>query len=57
MARLTKYRKAAREGLDPEKLYSLEEAVGLIKGWATRKFDETVEVAMNLNVDPRHAWS
>ena len=55
MARLTKYRKAACEGLDPEKLYSLEEAVGLIKGWATRKFDETVEVVMNLNVDPRHA--
>ena len=55
MARLSKRMKAAREGLDPEKLYALEEAVGLIKERASKKFDETVEVAMNLNVDPRHA--
>lgn len=55
MARFSKRMKAAREGLDPEKLYALEEAVGLIKERASKKFDETVEVAMNLNVDPRHA--
>lgn len=55
MARLSKRMKAAREGLDPQKLYALEEAVGLIKERASKKFDETVEVAMNLNVDPRHA--
>ena len=55
MARLSKRMKAAREGLDPEKLYPLEEAVGLIKERATKKFDETVEVAMNLNLDPRHS--
>ncbi len=55
MARLSKRMKAAREGLEPEKLYPLEEAVGLIKERATKKFDETVEVAMNLNVDPRHS--
>ena len=55
MARLSKRMKAAREGLEPEKLYPLEEAVGLIKEWATKKFDETVEVAMNLSVDPRHS--
>jgi large subunit ribosomal protein L1 len=47
--------KAAREGLNPEKLYSLDEAVGLIKDRATKKFDETVELAMSLNVDPRHS--
>ena len=55
MARLSKRMKAARAGLDREKLYPLEEAVGLIKEWATKKFDETVEVAMNLSVDPRHS--
>lgn len=55
MARSSKRMKAAREGLDPGKLYPLEEAVGLIKERATKKFDETVEVAMNLNVDPRHS--
>lgn len=55
MARLSKRMKAARAGLEPGKLYPLEEAVGLIKERATKKFDETVEVAMNLNVDPRHS--
>ncbi len=55
MARLSRRMKAAREGLEPGKLYPLEEALGLIKERATTKFDETVEVAMNLNVDPRHA--
>ena len=47
--------RSAREGIDPVKLYSLAEAVTLVKGRAKAKFDETVEVAMNLGVDPRHA--
>lgn len=50
--------KRIREALskvDRNKLYPLEEAVSLVKGNATAKFDETVEIAMNLGVDPRHA--
>ena len=47
--------KSAREGIEVTKLYKLEEAVELIKSRAKAKFDETVEVAMNLGVDPRHA--
>ena len=47
--------KSAREGIDPKKLYSIEEAVKLVKERATAKFDETIEVALNLGVDPRHA--
>jgi large subunit ribosomal protein L1 len=45
----------AREGIDPAKSYSIDEAVKLVKERAKAKFDETVEVAMNLGVDPRHA--
>ncbi len=45
----------AKEGIDPAKSYGLEEAVKLIKDRAKSKFDETVEIAMNLGVDPRHA--
>jgi large subunit ribosomal protein L1 len=45
----------AREGIDRTKLYPLQEAITLLKGRASAKFDETVEVAMNLGVDPRHA--
>jgi large subunit ribosomal protein L1 len=45
----------AKEGIDRSKLYGLTEAVKLVKDRATAKFDETVEVAMNLGVDPRHA--
>src|SRR5262245_38123602 len=45
----------AKEGIDPAKSYGLEEAVKLIKDRAKAKFDETVEIAMNLGVDPRHA--
>src|SRR5580700_8548863 len=45
----------AREGIDPAKAYSLDEAVKLVKERAKAKFDETIEVAMNLGVDPRHA--
>lgn len=46
---------AAQKGVDRLKAYSLEEAVKLIKERAKAKFDETVEIAMNLGVDPRHA--
>jgi large subunit ribosomal protein L1 len=46
---------AAKDGISRTKLYGLEEAVKLVKERATAKFDETVEVAMNLGVDPRHA--
>jgi len=45
----------SRDGIDPAKSYSLDEAVKLVKARATAKFDETIEVAMNLGVDPRHA--
>ena len=55
MAKLTKRQKAAAEAVDSEKLYDLGEAVDLVKTHATSKFDETVEIAMNLGVDPRHA--
>lgn len=46
---------AMREGIDRLKAYPIEEAVKLIKGRAKAKFDETVELAMNLGVDPKHA--
>ena len=44
-----------REGIDRTKLYPLDQAVTFIKERANAKFDETVEIAMNLGVDPRHA--
>ena len=46
---------ARREGVDRTKLYPVEEAVKMVKDRAKAKFDETIEVAMNLGVDPRHA--
>jgi len=46
---------AAREGVDSRKQYSLDEAVKMVKSRAKAKFDETIEIAMNLGVDPRHA--
>lgn len=55
MARLTKKQKAAREGLDPNASYTIDEAVALVKARATAKFDETIEMSMNLGVDPRHS--
>ena len=55
MANAGKRIRAAREGIDPEKLYPLDEAIALVKSRASAKFDETVEVSMNLGVDPRHA--
>jgi len=45
----------SREGIDADKQYDLVEAIALLKDRATAKFDETIEVAMNLGVDPRHA--
>lgn len=55
MAKLPKRVAASREGIDRKKFYPLTEALGLIKERATAKFDETVEIAINLGVDPRHA--
>lgn len=55
MAKIAKRVKKVREGIDPAKLYPLEEAVNMLKERAIAKFDETIEVAMNLGVDPRHA--
>jgi large subunit ribosomal protein L1 len=46
---------AANKGVDRDKSYSIEEAVKLVKERAKTKFDETIEVAMNLGVDPKHA--
>ena len=55
MAQHGKRIRAAREGIDRVKLYSLTEALTMVKDRSTAKFDETIEVAMNLGVDPRHA--
>jgi large subunit ribosomal protein L1 len=55
MAKVGKRLKAMREGVDREKFYPLPEAVKVVKSRAKAKFDETVEVAMNLGVDPKHA--
>ena len=55
MAKLTKKQKAQAGSVDREKFYAVDEALALVKQNATSKFDETVEVALNLGVDPRHA--
>jgi large subunit ribosomal protein L1 len=55
MPRIAKRIRTAREGIDRNKLYTLEDAVKMIKERAKAKFDETIEIAMNLGVDPRHA--
>jgi large subunit ribosomal protein L1 len=55
MAKIAKRIAAAREGIDPNALYTVDEAVKMVKDRATAKFDETIEVAVNLGVDPRHA--
>jgi large subunit ribosomal protein L1 len=55
MAGKGKRLRAAEAKVDREKAYALADAVALIKQTATAKFDETVEVALNLGVDPRHA--
>jgi large subunit ribosomal protein L1 len=55
MAKLAKRLQKTREGVDRNKFYSVDEAVKVIKDRAIAKFDETIEVSMNLGVDPRHA--
>src|SRR5258708_24209708 len=47
--------KKAREGVNREKLYPLADAIKMVKERAKSKFDETIEIAINLGVDPRHA--
>jgi large subunit ribosomal protein L1 len=55
MAKLGKRARAAREAFAGKENLTVEEAVALIKSVTSTKFDETVEIAMNLGVDPRHA--
>jgi len=55
MAKLTKKAKTLATKIDREKLHGVDEAIALAKANATSKFDETIEVAVNLGVDPRHA--
>ena len=55
MAKQGKRLKAIYVGLDIEQTYALTEAVALVKANARAKFDETVEITMNLGIDPRHA--
>lgn len=55
MGKIGKRMAAASDAVDRNKLYGLEEAVKLVKGNAKAKFDETIEVAVNLGVDPKHA--
>ena len=55
MAHVGKRIKAAREGVIRTKLYQIDEAVQLLRERSTAKFDETIEISMNLGVDPKHA--
>lgn len=55
MAKIAKRLKKIREGVDFNKFYALDEAVKMVKDRAIAKFDETIEVTMNLGVDPRYA--
>jgi len=55
MAKVGKKITKAREGIDRNKLYKLDEAVKMVRSRASAKFDETIEIAINLGVDPRHA--
>jgi large subunit ribosomal protein L1 len=55
MGKQSKRLSKAREGLSLDRQYALGEAVSLVKKNASAKFDETVEISMRLNVDPRHA--
>jgi large subunit ribosomal protein L1 len=52
---ISKRFKKAVEGVDAAKFYSVEDAVKLVKARATAKFDETIELSINLGVDPKHA--
>ena len=53
--KLTKKQQTLAKAVDREKLYGVDEAIKIAKANATAKFDETIEVALNLGVDPRHA--
>ena len=53
MAKFSKRKKAAREKLDPQKAYEIDDALGLVKELATAKFAESIDVSVNLGVDPR----
>ena len=55
MARTSKRMKAVRDGIGAEQQFTIPEAVKLLKERSSVKFDETIEVSMNLGVDPRHA--
>jgi large subunit ribosomal protein L1 len=55
MAKLSKKQKAVAEAVDTNRLYKADEAIEALKANAKSKFDETIEIAMNLGVDPRHA--
>ena len=55
MAKLTKKQKSQAGSVDRDRFYGVDEALAVVKSLATAKFDETVEVALNLGVDPRHA--
>ena len=55
MAKLTKKQKATAAIVDSHKFYDVDEAVKLLKEAATAKFDETVELAFNLNINPKYA--
>ncbi len=55
MAKQTKKAKALVGAFDRDTLHSVDDAIALVKKHATSKFDETIEIAMNLSVDPRHA--
>jgi large subunit ribosomal protein L1 len=55
MTKLTKKAKKLADTIDRQKLHGVDEAINVVKANATAKFDETIEVALNLGVDPRHA--
>jgi large subunit ribosomal protein L1 len=55
MAKLTRKQKALAAAVDTQRLYAVNDAIETLKANATAKFDETIEVALNLGVDPRHA--
>jgi len=55
MAKIAKRLAKNMDGVDRTKFYSLDEAVKLVKARANAKFNETIEIAMNLGVDPRHS--
>ncbi|MDQ3470783.1 MAG: 50S ribosomal protein L1 [Pseudomonadota bacterium] len=55
MAKQSKKQKSQADSIDRNRFYGVDEAIGIVKANATAKFDETVEIALNLGADPRHA--